>query len=139
MSLNLEGLFLGVGLRDLCLFEGVGLGKDPFGLLLGSLLSLGLVGFGLNRLDALFLLGLNDGDLHFGLGCDLDLLQIDFLEHQGVGEVVHLFLILLLKGKHRLVVLIKHANNHILYKIKWILGLNLMEDLLRNIFLDGSP
>lgn len=123
MSLNLKGLLLSISLSYLCLFEGIGFGEDFFSLLLCSLLSLSLVGFGLNSLDALLLLSLDDSDLHLGLSGDLDFLEIDVFEDKGVSEIIHLFLVLLLQGQHGLVVLIKHTNNHILYKIKWILGL----------------
>jgi hypothetical protein len=105
---------LSISLSYLCLFKGIGFGEDFFSLLLCSLLSLSLVGFGLNSLDALLFLSLDDSDLHLGLGGDLDFLEIDVFEDKGVSEIIHLFLVLLLQGQHGLIVLIKHTNNHIL-------------------------
>ena len=122
MSFNLKGLLLSISLSNLCLFEGIGFCEDHFGLLLGSLLSLSLIGISLNSLDALFLLSLNNSDLHLGLSGHLYFLEIDIFEDQSVSEIIHLFLVLL-QGQHGLVVLIKHTNNNILYKIKWILPL----------------
>lgn len=117
LSLELQSRFLSISLSDLSLFVGISFSKDPFGLLLRSLLSLGLVGLSLDSLDALLLLRLHDSDLHLGLGGDLDLLEVDLLQSESVSEVIHLLLVLLLQCEHSLVVLIQHAYNHILYNI----------------------